>query len=64
MIWLNAEELKDEDVEGRRLENEAAEVAWRPDPGDTNLVRLEALQAEDSLTCHACKTVLPKSVHK
>ncbi|CAE7227557.1 ercc6l [Symbiodinium sp. CCMP2592] len=40
------EELKDEDVEGRRLENEAAEVAWRPDPGDTNLVRLEALQAE------------------
>jgi len=41
-----ARELKDEDVEGRRLENEAAEVAWRPDPGDTNLVRLEALQAE------------------
>lgn len=40
------EELKDEDVERRRLENEAAEVAWRPDPGDTNLVRLEALQAE------------------
>ena len=42
-------------MERRRLENEAAEVAWRPDPGDTNLVRLEALQAEDSLRCHAFK---------